>query len=99
MISPFVFHLQDQHIGMRYFEVQFWTAKVDKLASFGTGFFWDKWTSDLNSEGLKTSKNALFGTFPWVFGRGQFFLIFLVPFSGDLNLNLIKYSCYRHHCL
>jgi hypothetical protein len=53
--------------------LQFWTAKVNKLASFGTGFFWDKWTSDLNSEGLKTSKNALFGTFPRVFGRGQFF--------------------------
>jgi hypothetical protein len=54
-------------------ELQFWTAKDDNLASSGTGIFWDKWTSDLNSERLKTSKKALFGTFPWVFGRGQFF--------------------------
>jgi hypothetical protein len=64
-------------------KLQCWTAKHDNLARSGTGFFSDKWTSDLNSEGLKMSKNTFFMIFPRVFGGGRSQRIFLLPLSGD----------------
>jgi hypothetical protein len=39
--------------------IQCRTAKIDKVASSGTRFFQGRLTSDLNSERLNTSKNAL----------------------------------------
>jgi hypothetical protein len=62
------------------------TAKHNSLTSSVIGFLWEKSTSDLNSEGLKTSKNTLFWVFTWLFGSGN---------SQGLNNNIFSTPFWR----